>query len=111
MATSALTDRPSSTRSLGTRAGRRTLGAWVVVGATTVLACRDRSKGEAAVEAIRRRVGHDGVHIVHLDLADFGSVRACAMRRGSTEPSTRMSKRRPHGNCERLEHVLRQLGD
>lgn len=47
-------------------------------GATTVLACRDRAKGAAAVEAIQRRVGHDRVHLVHLDLADFASVRACA---------------------------------
>jgi NAD(P)-dependent dehydrogenase (short-subunit alcohol dehydrogenase family) len=58
--------------------GFETAAAVAARGATTVLACRDRSKGDAAVAAIRRRVGHDGVHLVHLDLADFASVRACA---------------------------------
>ena len=58
--------------------GFETAAAVAARGATTVLACRDQSKGEAAVAAIRGRVGHDGVHLVHLDLADFSSVRACA---------------------------------
>jgi len=47
-------------------------------GAVTVLACRDRTKGEAAVAAIQERTGHEQVHLVHVDLADLDSVRSSA---------------------------------
>ena len=57
--------------------GFETAAAVAARGATTVLGCRDRAKGEAAASAIEQRVGHRA-HLVHLDLADFVSVRACA---------------------------------
>ena len=47
-------------------------------GAITVLACRDRTKGEAAVAAIQARTRQKLVHLVHLDLADLDSVRGSA---------------------------------
>ncbi len=47
-------------------------------GATTLLACRDRQKAEAAAGEVRRRSGNHDVHVVDLDLADLASVAACA---------------------------------
>jgi len=47
-------------------------------GGTAVLACRDRAKGDRAVDTIRQRTSSDHVELVHLDLADFASVRRCA---------------------------------
>ena len=46
--------------------------------ATTVLACRNRAKAEAAAKEVTRRTWNDDVHVVDLDLADLVSVRAAA---------------------------------
>lgn len=47
-------------------------------GATTVLACRNQSKAEAAAKEVTRRTWNDDVHVVALDLADLASVRKAA---------------------------------
>jgi retinol dehydrogenase 14 len=46
--------------------------------ATTVLACRDQAKAEAAAKEVTRRTWNDDVHVVPLDLADLASVRKAA---------------------------------
>lgn len=47
-------------------------------GATTILACRDESRGRRAVEAIRLAAPQADVRLVQLDLADLASVRTAA---------------------------------
>ena len=47
-------------------------------GATTVLACRNQSKAEAAAKEVTRRTWNDDVQVVALDLADLASVRKAA---------------------------------
>jgi NAD(P)-dependent dehydrogenase (short-subunit alcohol dehydrogenase family) len=47
-------------------------------GATTVLACRNPSKAEAAAKVVTQRTWNDDVHTVALDLADLASVRKAA---------------------------------
>ena len=42
--------------------------------ATTILACRNRAKAEAAAKEVVRRTWNDDVHVVDLDLADLASV-------------------------------------
>ena len=44
-------------------------------GATTVLACRNQAKAEAAAKEVTARTWNDDVHVVPLDLADLASVR------------------------------------
>ncbi len=46
--------------------------------ATTVLACRNRTKAEAAAREITTRTWNDDVHVVPLDLSDLASVRKAA---------------------------------
>ena len=46
--------------------------------ATTVLACRNLAKAEAAAKEVTRRTWNDDVHVVPLDLADLASVRKAA---------------------------------
>ncbi len=46
--------------------------------ATTVLACRNQAKAEAAAKEVTRRTWNDDVHVVSLDLADLASVRKAA---------------------------------
>ncbi len=46
--------------------------------ATTVLACRNRAKAEAAAHEVTRRTWSDDVQIISLDLADLASVRQAA---------------------------------
>ena len=48
------------------------------LGATTVLACRNRAKAEAAAREVTQRTWNDDVHVVPLDLADLASVRTAA---------------------------------
>ncbi len=48
------------------------------VEATTVLACRNQVKAEAAAKEVVRRSWNDDVHVVALDLADLASVRKAA---------------------------------
>ena len=45
------------------------------LGATTVLACRNRAKADAAAKEVTQRTWNDDVHVVSLDLADLASVR------------------------------------
>lgn len=47
-------------------------------GATTVLACRNQAKAEAARHEVIQRTWNDDVHVVALDLADLASVRKAA---------------------------------
>ncbi len=47
-------------------------------GATTVLACRDPAKAEAAAKEVVQRTWNDDVHTVALDLADLASVQKAA---------------------------------
>ncbi len=46
--------------------------------ATTVLACRNRAKAEAAAKEVTQRTWNDDVHVVSLDLADLASVKKAA---------------------------------
>jgi NAD(P)-dependent dehydrogenase (short-subunit alcohol dehydrogenase family) len=46
--------------------------------ATTVLACRNLEKAEAAAKEVRQRTWNDDVHVVPLDLADLASVKKAA---------------------------------
>ncbi|HEX4176060.1 MAG TPA: SDR family oxidoreductase [Acidimicrobiales bacterium] len=47
-------------------------------GATTVLACRNQAKADAAAAVVTQRTWNDDVHVVVLDLADLASVRKAA---------------------------------
>jgi NAD(P)-dependent dehydrogenase (short-subunit alcohol dehydrogenase family) len=47
-------------------------------GATTVLACRNQAKAEAAAREVTQRTWNDDVHVVPLELADLASVRKAA---------------------------------
>ena len=47
-------------------------------GAQVLLACRSTQKGEQAAAAIRQELPQADVTVVELDLADLGSVQACA---------------------------------
>ncbi len=47
-------------------------------GATTVLACRNQAKAQAAAREVVQRTWNDDVHTVSLDLADLASVRKAA---------------------------------
>jgi NAD(P)-dependent dehydrogenase (short-subunit alcohol dehydrogenase family) len=58
--------------------GKETAAALVRLGASTVLACRNEAKAEAAASDIKRTTGHDDVHVVALDLADLASVAKAA---------------------------------
>ena len=48
------------------------------LGATTVLACRNRAKAEAAAKQVVQRTWNDDVHVVDLDLGDLASVHSAA---------------------------------
>jgi NAD(P)-dependent dehydrogenase (short-subunit alcohol dehydrogenase family) len=48
------------------------------LGATTVLACRNTAKAEAARKEVTQRTWNDDVHVVTLDLADLASVKKAA---------------------------------
>jgi NAD(P)-dependent dehydrogenase (short-subunit alcohol dehydrogenase family) len=58
--------------------GKETAVGLASMGATVVLACRNRDKATAAAAEVRDRSGNEDVHVVRLDLADLASVRACA---------------------------------
>jgi NAD(P)-dependent dehydrogenase (short-subunit alcohol dehydrogenase family) len=55
--------------------------------ATTVLACRNPAKAEAAAREVTRRTWNDDVHVVALDLADLASV-----RKGADDITTRWDR-------------------
>jgi NAD(P)-dependent dehydrogenase (short-subunit alcohol dehydrogenase family) len=54
--------------------GKETAVGVAALGATTVLACRNQEKADAAAREVTRRTGNDDVHVVALDLADLASV-------------------------------------
>jgi NAD(P)-dependent dehydrogenase (short-subunit alcohol dehydrogenase family) len=56
-------------------------------GATTILACRNQAKAEAAAKEVTQRTWNDDVHVVALDLADLASV-----RKAGEEITTRWSR-------------------
>jgi NAD(P)-dependent dehydrogenase (short-subunit alcohol dehydrogenase family) len=58
--------------------GLETARALARMGATVLMAARDRARGEAALEKIRRSTGSDKIELLELDLASFASVRAAA---------------------------------
>jgi NAD(P)-dependent dehydrogenase (short-subunit alcohol dehydrogenase family) len=58
--------------------GFETAAGLAAQGATTVLACRNQSKAEAAAREITARTWNDDVHVVPLDLADLSSVQKAA---------------------------------
>ena len=58
--------------------GKETAAGLAEMGATIVLACRNRVKATAAAHEIRTRTDNDDVHLVDLDLADLDSVTTCA---------------------------------
>ena len=47
-------------------------------GATVIMACRNMESANAVAEEIRGVSGNEGISVVHLDLASFASVHACA---------------------------------
>ena len=60
-------------------------------GATTILACRNQAKAEAAAREVTARTWNDDVHVVALDLADLASVRKAAddiLTRGTASTSS-----------------------
>jgi NAD(P)-dependent dehydrogenase (short-subunit alcohol dehydrogenase family) len=54
--------------------GKETAVALATMGATTVLACRNPEKAEAAAVDVRAASGSNDVHVVALDLADLSSI-------------------------------------
>ena len=66
--------------------GKETAVGVAARGATTVLACRNQEKAREAAAEVKRRSGNDDIHVVALDLADLGSVRACAATIDDTFP-------------------------
>jgi NAD(P)-dependent dehydrogenase (short-subunit alcohol dehydrogenase family) len=58
--------------------GKETAVGVAAEGATTVLACRNQKKADAAAQEVTRRTGNDDVHVVALDLADLATVRKAA---------------------------------
>jgi len=58
--------------------GKETAVGLAEMGATVVLACRNRAKAEAAADEVKTRSGHPDVQLVDLDLADLDSVAQCA---------------------------------
>lgn len=66
--------------------GLETAAGLARAGATTILACRDAAKGEAAGEELRRRVPGARVEAMALDLADLDSVRSFAEKFSSRHP-------------------------
>ena len=76
--TSSLQDRVVVVTGANVGIGFETAASVAARGGTAVLVCRDRAKGDRAVDAIRQRSAGGRVELVHLDLADFASVRGCA---------------------------------
>jgi NAD(P)-dependent dehydrogenase (short-subunit alcohol dehydrogenase family) len=54
--------------------GKETAIGLAARGATTILACRNTQRADAAAVEVRRRARNDDVHVVPLDLADLASV-------------------------------------
>ncbi len=58
--------------------GEATAVALAGMGATTVLACRNRARADAAAARVKAASGRDRIDVVELDLADLDAVRAAA---------------------------------
>ncbi len=58
--------------------GYETALALADLGAEVVLLCRDRGRGETAVQSIREATGNRRVHLFQLDISDLGAVDAAA---------------------------------
>jgi NAD(P)-dependent dehydrogenase (short-subunit alcohol dehydrogenase family) len=58
--------------------GKATAQGLAKMGATVVMVCRDRAKGEAAQAEIKAKSGNDSVHLLLADLASLQSVRQLA---------------------------------
>jgi retinol dehydrogenase 14 len=58
--------------------GKATVAGLARRGATVVIACRDLEKGRAALEQVAAKTGSKDLHVLPLDLASLGSVRAFA---------------------------------
>lgn len=60
--------------------GKETAIGLARLGATVVMTARDRARGAAALDEVRRRSGSDRVRVTDLDLASLDSVRGFAKR-------------------------------
>ncbi len=58
--------------------GRATAQGLAEMGATVVMVCRDRSRGEAAMSEIKRTTGNQAVDLMLADLSSLASVRQLA---------------------------------
>src|SRR5437868_2174614 len=58
--------------------GKATAERLARLGARVVITARDDERGRRAVDDIKQASGSDSVECLHLDLASFASVRACA---------------------------------
>jgi NAD(P)-dependent dehydrogenase (short-subunit alcohol dehydrogenase family) len=58
--------------------GKETAVGVAAEGATTVLACRNQKKADAAAAEVTQRTGNDDVHVLALDLADLATVQQAA---------------------------------
>ncbi len=56
------------------------------LGATVVIACRDRGRGEASMRAIAAAAGHDRVELEIADLSSMAEVHALAARLAARHP-------------------------
>lgn len=65
-------------------------------GAKVIMACRNMESAKAAAEEIRLASNGGEVSVVHLDLASFASVRACAEA--------------IKGNCDRIDVLVNNAG-
>jgi NAD(P)-dependent dehydrogenase (short-subunit alcohol dehydrogenase family)/peroxiredoxin len=63
--------------------GYETALALADLGADIVLACRNRDRGEEAVQRVREQTGNARVSLELLDVSDVGSIRAAAARLAS----------------------------
>lgn len=58
--------------------GKATSTGLARLGATVLMLCRDRARGEQALESVRRDSGNEDVRLVVADLASFASIRLAA---------------------------------
>ena len=58
--------------------GKATVAGLAQRGATVVIACRDLAKGKLALDEVVAQTGSKDLHVMQLDLASLGSVRAFA---------------------------------
>ncbi len=78
MATGDLDGRTFLVTGANTGIGRATAEGLAGRGATVYMACRNEAKARPVREELATATGNDNLHLLSLDLADLGSVRACA---------------------------------